>query len=424
MNKIGLKKRSLPHPKESKLALKRKRSVWCPKCRRDIQQQLNSHPNEEIFLIYHQARDRKCIAKQPVEYRQRLNAVIAGFDASDEERDYDAPENWEDYDAFDVEVPEITAGEVTETNVLHVDPVQPEARRDFVIGEVQLEENRDELARIDVYKLHASEDILNLQKERIRIFEEGEFKKQFKSMRSKKGASKKKWEDILDLFSLGIDLSLSQAQGTKMLLTFLRIAERNGCADLMSIPKTWKSVAKRFKSLRKVYAKFFQKKTYEYELPEKYFGKFEKDGFTPLNKMRGMSLDVKAVLAENLLDLDPSQLSMSYCRPNDVLSGFESSNVFRKICEDDELFEAHPAHGKPSSLCISVYTDATTCNRSRTEKEQAVVLSILNAKPESYKMVFLGYAPIHKPYSDDILYSMLDSKGNIQHRQLFGSFDN
>lgn len=411
MKKKGLK--SNAHRKESKLALKRKRSVWCPICERPIQQQLDAHANEEVFLRYHQARDRKCIAKQPVECRQRLNAVI---EASDNDADDD--ENWDDddeYDPFDLEVPEVTAEDVTDTNV-HEDPAQPEAIRNFVLGEVQIEETRAELRDQNVYKLHASEDILNLQKERIRVFEEGEFKKQFKSMRrSKKGRTKKKWEDILDLFSLGVDLNLSQAQGTKMLLTFLRIAERNGCVDLMSIPKTWKSICKRFKNLRKIYETFFQKKTLEFALPEAYFGKFEKDGFTPLNKMRGVTLDIKAVLAENLLDLDPSQLSTEFSRPNDVLSGFESGEVFRKICLDDQLFEAHPIYGKPVSLCISVFTDASTCNRPRTEKEPPVVLSIANAKPESYKMIFLGYAPIHKPYSDDILYALLDSQGNIQH---------
>jgi len=420
MPKKVLKKKSNTHRKASKLALKRKQTVWCPKCRRDIQQHLNSHTTEEIFLIYHQARDRKCRETHTVEYRQRLNAAIARLEKNENVED-DEDENWEDYDEydpFDLEVPEISVAEFTATNVLE-DPARPEAVRDFVLGEVQIEENRAELRDdFDAYKLHASEEILQLQLERIRVFEEGEFKKQFKSMRrSNKDAAKKNWEDILDLFSLGVDLNVSQAQGTKMLLTFLRIAKRNGCANRISIPRTWKSISKRFKTLRNNYEIFFQKKTFEYALPEAYFGKFEKDGFTALNKMRGVSLDVKAVLAENLLDLDPSQLSTKFCRSDDVLSGFESGETFRKICEDDQLFEAHPLYGKPVSLCISVFTDASTCNRPRTEKEQPVVLSIANVKAESYKMIFLGYAPIHKPYSDDILYELLDSRGNLHHGQ-------
>ena len=53
-----------------------------------------------------QARDRNCIATQPVKYRQRLNAAIDSLEASDNIEDDD--ENWEDgdeYDPFDLEVP-------------------------------------------------------------------------------------------------------------------------------------------------------------------------------------------------------------------------------------------------------------------------------------------------------------------------------
>jgi len=118
MPKKVLKKISNTHRKASKLALKRKQTVWCPKCRRDIQRQLNSHTTEEIFLIYHQARDRKCLETEPVECRQRLNAAIAILETSDNVED-DEDENWEDddeYDPFDLEVPEISAGDFTAKN--------------------------------------------------------------------------------------------------------------------------------------------------------------------------------------------------------------------------------------------------------------------------------------------------------------------
>jgi hypothetical protein len=127
----------------------------------------------------------------------------------------------------------------------------------------------------------------------------------------------------------------------------------------------------------------------------------------PLGKFRGLACDVKTVLAEALLEIDPSQFAMKYKRDDGILGGFESSNDFRKICEDDENFHEHPVHGRPISLCITVRTDETTCNTARTETEQPVVISILNAKGDAYKMIFLGYAPIHKPYSDEVLKSLL-----------------
>ena len=117
MPKKVLKKISNTHRKASKLALKCKEKVWCPKCRRDIQRQLNSHTTEEIFLIYHQARDRKCRETHTVEYRQRLNAAIARLVASDNIEVDD--KSWEDDDEnnpFDLEGPEISAGDFTAKN--------------------------------------------------------------------------------------------------------------------------------------------------------------------------------------------------------------------------------------------------------------------------------------------------------------------
>ena len=61
----------------------------------------------------------------------------------------------------------------------------------------------------------------------------------------------------------------------------------------------------------------------------------------PLAKMRGIALDVKAVLAEALLQIDPSKFAMKYKRDDGILGGFESGDDFRKISEDDELFDEH-----------------------------------------------------------------------------------
>jgi hypothetical protein len=157
------------------------------------------------------------------------------------------------------------------------------------------------------------------------------------------------------------------------------------------------------------YAELFEKNVYEYKLDEDLFGRFElplKDE-KPLAPMRGLALDVKTVLAEALLEIEPSQFITEYKRDDDILKGFETSDDFRKISEDDQLFDHHPQYGHPISLCLTVRTDETTCNTARTESEQAVVLSILNAKGAAYKMIFLGYAPIHLPYTKDYIQKLL-----------------
>lgn len=389
----------MSHARESRLALKRKNIVRCPICDKDIRQGENSIQNVERFLQNHQARSKDC-----QEIYKRRHVQIQDETIQNHEH-----ENYEPEEDDDEEEPELYIADVTDTDI-HAEP-HPE-KRNFIIGPVQLEESRDELVGMDVYKLRASDELLKIQEEKIRLFDDGEFKSNFDSMRtSKDQKNRKKWEDILDLYALGTELHLSDAQATNMLQTSLKIIERNGCSTDITIPKTWASIAIRFKKSKKKYTTLFEEKTFEYLMPEEYFGRFELDGVTPLKKLRGLALDVKAVLAEELLDLDPSQLSFGYRRDDDVLEGFETSELFRKICEDDELFEAHPDFGKPISLCITVRTDATTCNTARTEKEQAAVISILNAKVPHYKMLFLGYVPIHKPYSDHILDDLLAKKG-------------
>jgi hypothetical protein len=287
---------------------------------------------------------------------------------------------------------------------------QFDVRRDVNIGVVQLEESKDlRDGIVDAYNLTASEDILKIQREHLRLFEDHEIISKFADIRTPKGKShKKKWEDLLDLYALGINFDLSRDQKNELLSSVAGIVERNGCSDEITIPADWKSLDRLFSSS---YETLFEQKVFEYALPVDLFGEYEIDGVTPLRKMVGLALDVKTVLAEALLGLDPSQFSTTFQRDEGILDGFESGDIFEKISEDDKLFEPHPEHGHPISLCLSIRRDEITCNTSRTEKEMAIVISILNAKPPHYKMLFLGYVPIHKPYSDSILHELLIRQG-------------
>ena len=394
------------HPKEDFHTLKRRGSVRCPRCRKSVNRGPQSNPVDELFLKAHQARSQYC---------QSLPMPIV--DPDDELRDDDTHDhvdfeaNRYDYD-YDDDNDEAINFELEDQRELPLSEFNFGTRQldDFTVGPVQLEENPDlRDGNCNPYNLAASEDILKIQREHLRLFEDKEIINKFKDIRTPKGKiHKKKWEDLLDIYALGINFDLSRDQKNELLSSFAGIIERNGCSAEITIPKDWKSLNLLFSSS---YETLFEKKQFEYALPRDFFGEFEEDGVTPLRKMVGLALDVKTVLAEGLLGIDPSHFSTVFQRDNGILAGFESGDTFQKISEDDKLFEPHPEHGYPISLCLTIRSDETTCNTSRTEKEMAIVISILNAKPPHYKMLFLGYVPIHKPYSDPILHELLGKRG-------------
>ena len=360
-------------------------TVYCICCERDIQIGPKSNEDETKFLERHQHKDPECKSIGDAK-RARLNiddyAAVGGAGRDEFEVN-------DDYDHFDYGQ-EMTVAEFTGNDIRN----DKAGRKDCVLGTVQLEEtNEGEMRKYRPYHLEASEDIL-----KIRLFMDGEITKKFEKMRTPRGKDHpKKYTDLIELYTLGVDFNLSRSEKDEMLATFTRILENNGVGDYATIPKTFESIDEMFKSS---YAELFEKNVYEYPLDKDLFGRFEfplKDE-KPLAPMRGLALDVKTVLAEALLEIEPSQFITEYKRDDDILKGCETSDDFRKISEDDQLFDHHPQYGHPISLCLTVRTDETTCNTARTESEQAVVLSILNAKGAAYKMIFLGYAPIHLPY--------------------------
>ena len=411
--RMGKKGKLNYHRKHSYLALQFFGSVYCPRCEATVDKGPSSSKDDQEFLKLHQTHDKDCKIKpnpdielglkriRPDDHEDNYTEVGGvGFECGDCEGD--RLMYLEDIGVVDFSFPvPIFAEDVTNTKEMP-------GERPFEFGQIQMEAiGEAALLQMDIYKLEASDEILRIQDENIRLFEEGEITRKFEKIRTPKGKHHvKKWEDLVDLYDLGIDCNLSRVQKNKMLATFSKIHARNEIDHYVTIPKTWDSIEDLFMCS---YLEMFKEKEYEYALPEEFFGTFELPvaNKKPLGKFRGLACDVKTVLAEALLEIDPSQFAMKYKRDDGILGGFESSNDFRKICEDDENFHEHPVHGRPISLCITVRTDETTCNTARTETEQPVVISILNAKGDAYKMIFLGYAPIHKPYSDEVLKSLL-----------------
>ena len=195
----------------------------------------------------------------------------------------------------------------------------------------------------------------------------------------------------------------------------------------LPIGHTWKGIKK---AIRRKSRGVFQIDEYTYLLPEKFFGK-ETSAKKPWLPIKAYGLDLRYVLAKALLDADPSKFAMrpkpqTYgVRPdlldlldmtikdggNDVdnmefheddeclLTDFSTGSYFRDLCADADLYPE--AEGKkPIHICLAIFSDKSLATASSSE--QLVAFSILNCTGADYKMLFLGYAPITLPYSDEV----------------------
>ena len=167
------------HPKEDFHTLKRRGSVRCPRCRESVNRGPQSNPVDELFLKAHQARSQYC---------QSLSMPIV--DPDDELRDNDTHDhvdfeaNRYDYD-YDDDNDEAINFELEDQLELPLSEFNFGTRQldDFTVGPVQLKENPDlRDGNCNPYNLAASEDILKIQREHLRLFEDKEIINKFKDI--------------------------------------------------------------------------------------------------------------------------------------------------------------------------------------------------------------------------------------------------
>ena len=252
------------------------------------------------------------------------------------------------------------------------------------------------------------EGILKIQQIIIDLFDNGKIVKGFKKLRTKDGFAKTNWKTLFALYDLGTDLGVGRIQGKRILKTFYAILEQHGLHKHISLRDDWRGVHEPFQNS---YEGLFRIRRLEYSLPIELFGSKFLDNRKPLAKLFGIGLDIRAVLGEALLDIDYVNFSSSFHRENGMLEGYETGDDFFNICQYTELLEEHPVYGKPIPLCLGISSDKTQCNNSGSVCEQAVVISILNAKGGAYKMLFAGFVPLHLPYSDHTMDSLMRRQG-------------
>jgi len=148
-------------------------------------------------------------------------------------------------------------------------------------------------------------------------------------------------------------------------------------------------------------------------LPSKFFGVHHYLTGQVLKCFQGTARDIREVVAEMLLDLDPSKIILRYNagdRNDEMLGDFASGLLFKQFSKDAEDFGV--VDGLPViPLCFGVYGDEATVSANRNKSELPIYLSLLNAVEDGYKMAFVGYAPFRLPYSEDTLHKQMKSVG-------------
>ena len=150
----------------------------------------------------------------------------------------------------------------------------------------------------------------------------------------------------------------------------------------------------------------------------------------------GTSEDIREVIAEMLLNVDPSKVILEYTPPTDgdgrplpeaehLLGEFTTGKLFQQFSFDASRFGE--IDGNPVvPLCFGVWADETTTSSSRNMSELPVYIALLNAGRQitscqnlnnphrsvifyqscwicvvgdAYQMHFLAYAPFRLPHS-------------------------
>ena len=372
-------------PKISFLMARQLGGVTCPKCWQFIQRGPKSNADDAKFIRTHQLRSSSCVLVEPGEEEAEVDFFEPMIEADDDDDD----------DRF--------------ANVIA--RASDDMEFEFDAWEDIEEEEAMDQEQLPEWDFKINMGILKKQDAFIDLFDNGKIVEKFRKIRTPSGGrAKTDWRDLFAIYSLGAEFGFSRAKGNRLLKEITDMLKRHNISKAITLRKDWRSMQKLFTN---GYAGLFNIRKVHYNLPSRFFGIKSLDGRKPIAKFSGVSLDVIAVLAEALLEIDPENFSTSHHRDGDILAGYETGEDFKNICADTDQIGAHPKYGKPIPLCIGLSSDKTQCNTSGSVCEQAVVLSILNAKKEAYKMLFSGFLPLELPYSDRILDGLLAKQGRV-----------
>ena len=134
-----------------------------------------------------------------------------------------------------------------------------------------------------------------------------------------------------------------------------------------------------------------------------------------LQSISMMHMDVRERLAEALLyEVDPQEFQATPIiamatvedKTTRIYTSFASGQYFETLSK-----RIREINKDGIALCLTFGIDETTLNTTRSRTSSPLIMFIANTIGKSYKPIFLGYAPLKMPYSDEILHELLLRRG-------------
>ena len=217
------------------------------------------------------------------------------------------------------------------------------------------------------------------------------------------------WKALLRIFNFGVSVGFSNAQGDEFLELLSTLIDRPS----IELRKTWRSLKDAVYKQKVKQA--YTMGSFKFRLPPELFGTQHWRSGKPLRPFRATAIDIRCILADIFLNLDPKQFITEFAvgegtilREDQIISGFCTGDLFNRI---SKLMERFPRIDglRVVPVLLGVWQDDTTLGPSRTTSECPIVLSVLNIL--GCGLHHLGFSPKHPPYSDYVLHKLLQVNG-------------
>ena len=309
------------HLKYSKTTFEFGDKVYCSNCRKHVVVNAKSQ-DPSTFLKNHQSQctatspRKRAVAEELVSLDEFVERIGESREIEAADRDEEGDE-WQDVaEDLDAAIFEPMGSTAEDIQLLDREQAVMSSGHTLLGSEVvyslrQVQKYRASLKGFDINVLKPSDEVFEIQLQFIRVFqitESGESTSlKFRNMDSK---SKIDWKDLVDLYDFGLRVGLSDREGDNLLAVFNEILTRN--ESPIQLRNTWRSI--RLAIDKQKARKCYHVYTLSEPLPSRFFGTHHYLSKRRLRTFTGTFEDIRAVVAEMLLNVDPAKVVLVHSR--------------------------------------------------------------------------------------------------------------
>jgi len=203
---------------------------------------------------------------------------------------------------------------------------------------------------------------------------------------------------MLDLYNLGIELNLSEAEGDLLLQFMSKYSSAQGACY-----KRWKGLRSGFKSQ---WSEIVTMRELLIPLDKEWFGEKNMSG-GKLKQTTCFYFNILDRLGEACLEIEPEDFIKRFSpefvteSQERIFTTFPTGKLFQRFC----IWVRSTHGGEAVPLLVSLYFDGAQATKTRSATP--LLMFINNVVRKSFRPIFLGYCPEDLPYSDSELICLL-----------------